>query len=175
MFKDASFWQIIVGNVITAALWCLAMFVLCISFKPSFFSEKKGLYLPREWEKNGKWYAKYLKINVWKDHLPQHNGKKGFSKEHLGNHITVEYIDRFIMETCRGEWDHWMCAMYFFVSLLINPFGIGLILGLLIFIGNLPFIAIQRYNRLRLQILRKRVLREQQRMGRAQNEETVMA
>lgn len=175
MFKDASVLQIIVGNLITAALWCFAMFLLCISFKPSFFSEKKSLYLPREWEKNGKWYAKHLKINEWKDRLPQHNGKKGFSKEHLGNTITVEYIDQFILETCRGEWDHWMCGMYFFVSLLINPFGVGFLIGLLILVGNLPFIIIQRYNRFRLQTLRKRMLREQQRIGRAQSEGAVMA
>ena len=80
-------------------------------------------------------------------------------------HITLSYLDRFIMETCRGEWDHWMCCLYAIISLIINPFWIGLILGILVLLGNLPFIAIQRYNRFRLQTLRKRLLREQARMA----------
>lgn len=77
----------------------------------------------------------------------------------MENHITLSYLDRFIMETCRGEWDHWMCSLYMIVSLIINPFWIGLLLGILVLVGNLPFIAIQRYNRFRLQTLRKRMLR----------------
>ena len=39
----------------------------------------------------------------------------------------------------------------------------GLIFGFLILLGNLPFVAIQRYNRIRLLTLRKRRVREMER------------
>ena len=159
--REASIWTILFVNVILAAVWHFMMFIACLKVKLSRFDPKLRFYQAKAWEKNGRWYSKYLKINAWKDHLPQHTGKDGFTKEH----ITLSYLDRFIMETCRGEWDHWMCSLYMIVSLIINPFWIGLLLGILVLVGNLPFIAIQRYNRFRLQTLRKRMLREQERIA----------
>ena len=163
--REASIWTILFVNVILAAVWHFMMFIACLKVKLSRFDPKLRFYQAKSWEKNGRWYSKYLKINAWKDHLPQHTGKDGFTKEHMENHITLSYLDRFIMETCRGEWDHWMCSLYMIVSLIINPFWIGLLLGILVLVGNLPFIAIQRYNRFRLQTLRKRMLREQERIA----------
>ena len=46
---------------------------------------------------------------------------------------------------------------------IFNPFPLGLIFGFLILLGNLPFVAIQRYNRIRLLTLRKRRVREMER------------
>ena len=163
--RGASIWIILLVNIILAVIWHFLMFFACLKVKLSRFDPNLRFYQAKPWEKNGRWYSKYLKINVWKDHLPQHTGKDGFTKEHMESHITLSYLDRFIMETCRGEWDHWMCCLYAIISLIINPFWIGLILGILVLLGNLPFIAIQRYNRFRLQTLRKRLLREQARMA----------
>ena len=68
---------------------------------------------------------------------------------------TIEYVDEFIFETCRGEWDHWMNCLFVIVALIINPLFLGLIVAAVTLLCNLPFIAIQRYNRFRLQTLRK--------------------
>ena len=51
-----------------------------------------------------------------------------------------------------------LCAV---LLLVINPIGFGLLFAFLDLLGNLPFAAIQRYNRFRLQTLRKRRLRTQ--------------
>ena len=60
-----------------------------------------------------------------------------------------------------------MCCLYCIISFIVNPvlynFQVALIFALLALIINLPFVAIQRYNRFRLQVLRKRLLREQAR------------
>lgn len=163
--REASIWELLIVNLILAVIWHLSMFVACISVKTTLFDPERKWYQAKPWEKNGRWYSKNLKINSWKDRLPQHTGKDGFTKKHMESDITIEYLDRFIMETCRGEWDHCMCTLYLLVSLIINPFVFGLLFGLLVVLVNLPFIAIQRYNRFRLQTLRKRMLREQSRMG----------
>jgi glycosyl-4,4'-diaponeurosporenoate acyltransferase len=164
--RNASPWTVFFLNVLLFSLWSYLMFLACITVKKSTFNPERAMYLPKTWEQNGKWYSKNLKINEWKDRLPQHIGKDGFSKAHLTD-LSLEYLDEFIMETCRGEWDHRMCCLYAVISLLINPFLFGLLFALIPLLINLPFIAIQRYNRFRLQTLRKRLLREKARALRA--------
>jgi glycosyl-4,4'-diaponeurosporenoate acyltransferase len=60
-----------------------------------------------------------------------------------------------------------ICAV---VTLIINPLLVGVLISSFILIGNLPFALVQRYNRFRLQILRKRRVRERLRSaGMEQN------
>ncbi len=91
--------------------------------------------------------------------MPQHIGKDGFSKEHLTD-ISIDYVDEFIFETCRGEWVHLKNCICIVVTMLINPLLVGIVFSFLIMLGNLPFAVIQRYNRFRLQVLRKKLLRD---------------
>ena len=85
--------------------WHVAVFLACVKIPTAFFDATKSRYLPKKWEKGGRWYRDNLKIQLWKDKLPQHIGKGGFSKAHLTD-VSIEYLDEFIMETCRGEWMH---------------------------------------------------------------------
>ena len=73
------------------------------------------------------------------------------------------------METCRGEWMHLRGALCAVITLLINPLFVGLVFSILIFLGNVPFAIIQRYNRFRLLVIRKKLLRDLRsgEMGRA--------
>lgn len=157
MLSDQPLITTILVNILLGAVWHYATFFICIFKDTASFSPDKKMYQPHKWENGGKFYSDVLKINQWKDLLPQHIGKDGFSKNHLDD-ISIEYIDRFIMETCRGEWNHKMNCWFFVIIMLINPLFIGLILTFLLFMGNLPFVFIQRYNRLRLQKLRKAVI-----------------
>ena len=157
MLSDQSLIITILLNILLGALWHYATFFICIFRDTASFSPDKKMYRMRKWENGGRFYSDVLKINQWKDLLPQHIGKDGFSKDHLDD-ITIEYIDRFIMETCRGEWNHRMNCWFFVIIMLMNSFFMGLILTFFLFLGNLPFVFIQRYNRFRLQKLRKAVI-----------------
>lgn len=161
MFRGANFFDIFLCNIVLAAVWCVSAFIACVKLPTSFFSFEKKRYLPKKWERNGRWYKDHLRIHKWKDRLPQHIAKDGFSKSHLTN-VSIEYLDEFIMETCRGEWLHLTDCLLVVVLLLINPFPIGLLFAFLDCIGNLPFAIIQRYNRFRLLQLRKKVLHDMQ-------------
>ncbi len=158
MFRDLEYERLIIINIILLALWTLVCFLACIIIKESYFNPDKPMYKMKKWEKSGKWYVKNLKIKAWKDILPQHIGRNGFSKEHFTD-SSIDYIDKFIMETCRGEWDHSMNCLYAIIAILINPFWIGILFAFITLLINLPFIAIQRYNRFRLLTVRKRVSR----------------
>ncbi len=172
MLRNTTTLQAVLINVLLMALWHFSMFIACITASKSLFRPNRPLYQQRSWERNGRWYSDKLHIKKWKDHLPIHTGKGGFDKSHMDGK-TIEYVDEFIFETCRGEWDHWMNCLFVIVALIINPLFLGLIVAAVTLLCNLPFIAIQRYNRFRLQTLRKHILREMERAGAAH--EQVMA
>ena len=159
-----NFWEILLYNIAFVGAWHVVAFVLCVYGSPSWFDFRRKRYQMFKWEKNGKWYVKYLKIKLWKDLVPTHVGKQGFSKDHLDTEdLSIHYLAAFLLETCRGEWDHSLCAFCAVPVVIFNPFPLGLIFGFLILLGNLPFVAIQRYNRIRLLTLRKRRVREMER------------
>lgn len=151
--------QIILINILLIVFWHLIVLFMCKNIKnKKFFSSKKFIYIPKKWEENGNFYVKKLKIKKWKDKLPQYVAKNGFSKKNLQSltKLSPEYIERFILETCIAEWNHIMCCMYFVLSFIINPFYYGIIFSVIPIIANVPFIFIQRYNRIRFLKLKHR-------------------
>ena len=105
------------------------------------------LLRPRRFEDGGRLYAKRLRIDEWKDRLPEAGAlfAGGVSKAHVGR----DDLERFVVETRRAELAHWWAAGASPLFVLWNPWYA---LPLLVAYGlgvNLPFIAIQRYNRLR--------------------------
>ena len=93
-------------NIIIVSAYHFIIFAICVKLPQSSFDENKSRYQMKKFERNGKFYKQTLKINVWKEHVPQFTGKDGFSKEHMSNNVSVEYLNEFIAETCRAEWTH---------------------------------------------------------------------
>ena len=163
MLKGQSTLDAFLINFIFGVIWHYAILFICISLDDSVFYPDRRMYRCHKWEHGGKFYSDVLKINRWKDTLPQHIGKDGFSKEHIED-VSIEYIDRFILETCRGEWNHKMNCVFAVVLFGINGVTVvSVVLSVMTVAGNMPFAAIQRYNRFRLQKLRKTVLRKMER------------
>jgi len=111
------------------------------------------LLRPRRFETAGR-YRRWLRIHRWKDKVPDAGDlfRGGLSKRHLPAY-DVAGLQLFVRETRRAELAHWWALGCGPVFVLWNP---PLAAGLLVFYGvaaNLPFIVIQRYNRLRIQAL----------------------
>lgn len=168
MLKNQSFLNMFVWNLVIIGLWHMVVFLACVKLPNSKFNPAKERFSARSWEHGGRWYREKIKIQLWKDKVPQYIGKDGFSKEHFTD-LSLEYIDAFILETCRGEWMHLKNCICVVIMFLINPFLVGLVFSFFILLGNVPFAMIQRYNRFRLQVLRKKRLRDLQgnNMGQA--------
>lgn len=154
--------DVILINMMLMIIWHLTVLIICMVLPRSFFEPTKKLYVTRKWEKNGNLYIKNFKIKKWKDYLPQFVAKGGFSKKHLPSSKNVDagYLKVFISETCRAEWNHLMCSMYFIVSFCINSVENAVIFSLIPIICNFPFLIIQRYNRIRLLKLEKKYTRQ---------------
>ncbi len=114
--------------------------------------------------KQKKFYEK-LKIRKWKDKIPEIGHFTGFRKNKVAEPSSIEYVERFILETCYGELGH----------LWIIPFGFA-ILGLFFIsktwiaiaipvavvnaVLNVLPVFVLRYNRYKLEVLRKNLLRK---------------
>lgn len=155
MLTSSSALQTITTNIFLIIIWDLLIFLLCIKLDKKFFSPDRRLFQIRKWERDGQFYTNVLHIKKWKDLLPQHIGKNGFSKRNLTkfSKLSTSYIQEFIFETCRAEWNHTMCCLFPLVSFSINTFNYALTFSFVSIITNLPFIFIQRYNRIRLKKL----------------------
>lgn len=108
------------------------------------------LFRERRWELGGRVYEA-LFVKTWKDHLPDAGPwfKGGFRKGNLSSRST-DFLNKFVLETCRGELSHWLvmfsAPLFFFWN---RPWVGGLMVAYAV-LGNIPCIIVQRYNRIRL-------------------------
>lgn len=125
---------------------------------PTRLDRDPWLLRPRAFEAGGQFYRQRLAITRWKDRLPEAGDlfSGGISKSRLPTRDDAG-LRLFVRETRRAELGHWGAMAVSPVFLLWNP---PLASALLVAYGvgvNLPFIAIQRYNRQRAQsVLRAR-------------------
>ena len=125
----------------------IAGFVFAM-FPQKILLKLKNVFSLKSFEKDGKFYSKYLKINTWKDKLPQFSEitKFGFSKASL-NTVSSEYLEVFYIETMRAELTHWFLILISPIYLLFAAKTLPAFTIVGNIIGNVPFILIQRYNR----------------------------
>ena len=104
-----------------------------------------------------------LRLPLWKDRLPQFNPE--FDKRHLAAAPTPAYLRQFLEVTCHAEVIHELIALLGFLSLFscllcerpLDWLPFFFLIALFIGLCNLPFSAIQRYNRFRLMRLLARL------------------
>lgn len=166
------------------ALWLLVSFAsvllpslfvaIIIRLLPkSWFDYNKKIYHVSEKEKN---FLVKLGVRKWKDKVPDLGATVKFKKNELVDSKNIEYLKKFIQETCYGEMLHIFCIMSALLSLLFFPRNIFLTMALPIAIIysmiNVPSILIQRYNRPRLIKQLKRLERNRIVLDETQLEES---
>lgn len=135
---------------LNVALWPLIQLLLAWGF----------LRLPDAWLKppirgwsfeTPAFYEHWLGVKHWKDRLPDGARWLGgsFAKRNLDT-TDPAYLQRFILETWRGELCHG-CALGFIpLFFLWNPWWGNLVIIGYALAANVPCLIVQRYNRLRL-------------------------
>ena len=109
------------------------------------------LLRPRRWEHDGRTYERRLRIQRWKDRLPEAGAvfTGGVSKRRLPGSARREGLARFVAETRRAERGHWLALAGGPLFALWNPPSGVLLMTAYGLVVNAPFIAVQRYNRQR--------------------------
>lgn len=108
------------------------------------------LLRPRAFEADGRFYRDRLAIHRWKDRLPEAGAlfPGGMSKRALPGRDAVG-LRLFVRETRRAELAHWWAMACGPAFVLWNPPSASVLLVAYGVLVNLPFVLIQRYNRLR--------------------------
>ena len=114
--------------------------------------------------KEKKFYEK-LKIRKWKDYVPEIGQFTGFRKNKLIDPKSVEYLDRFLLESCYGEIGHFASIFLGFLILLAHPMhrvwlAVSIPVAIINGVLNLPSFIILRYNSYKLEVLRKSTIKK---------------
>ncbi len=121
----------------------------------------------RRVEAGGRLYERTFRIRRWKDRLPEAGDlfAGGVSKRQLPR-TGDGGLERFAAETRRAERAHWVSLTCLPLFPLWNPpIGVAILVAYGL-VANLPFIAVQRYNRARVdRILARRARRSGSRPG----------
>ncbi|MGK2948096.1 MAG: hypothetical protein ACSLFP_05955 [Acidimicrobiales bacterium] len=154
-----SFWGTLLANVVAWAVIHTASGYVVHRLPLGRLQHDGPLLGSRRWERDGRTYQRVLRIRSWKDHLPEAGAlfSGGVSKRELTGTLSGG-LPRFVAETRRAERGHWLALAAGPVFALWNPpSGLGLMVAYGVLV-NAPFIAVQRYNRLRaLKVLSRRV------------------
>lgn len=126
----------------------------------TWFHPQTWFFQTFPFERTGKCYEWIFLVRFWKDWLPDGAGwfKGGFPKRNLAK-ADPAYLQRFIVETCRGETVHWLAFSAAGIFFLWNEAWVGWIMVGYGFLSNTPCIVVQRYNRARL----RRIVKKQTR------------
>ena len=125
-------------------------------------------FRPRPWEAE-RFYRRVLRIGRWKDRLPEAGAlfAGGVSKRQV-TAAEGGGLERFVVETRRAEVGHTLCALCGPVFVLWNPPAAAVLLVAYGVLVNAPFVAIQRYNRMRAaRVLAARARRARGTTGRS--------
>ncbi|HMS25240.1 MAG TPA: hypothetical protein PKB15_06115 [Acidimicrobiia bacterium] len=144
--------QLIIIDSVLWALWS-ALVGYCASRLRQDALKKERLRVRADsWQL----YVRLLKIKKWKDKVPEAGAlfPGGKSKRRLVG-SNAQALDECAQESQRAEFVHWAILLLTPIFFFFNPiwlFGFMVLYG---FMANLPFIAIQRYNRSRVLRLKK--------------------
>lgn len=146
-------WAIVALNVAVWGGWSAIAGWLAHRRPVTAFERDSWLYRQRAFERGGVLYER-LGIRRWKDHLPEAGAlfTGGFSKRSLRSRDPA-VVARFVAETRRAEWAHWLIMSAAPVFLLWNWPWVEAVIVLYALTANLPCLLVQRYNRIRLQAL----------------------
>ena len=126
--------------------------LLCFHLPNRFFNPENALFRSYHWERGGDIYKRLFRIRRWKHLLPDGASvwkRRGYKKKKLTN-FTPENLNRYRIESARGELTHWLAIVPFWVfGFFVPPSVIGLMFLYAVII-NVPCILAQRYNRPRM-------------------------
>jgi glycosyl-4,4'-diaponeurosporenoate acyltransferase len=141
---------VIAANIVFWPTWTAAVGWAAQRTPDARFAREDVITRARPFERDGDFYRDDLSINRWKDRLPEAGAAYGGFAKHTVSGGDPAVMEQFLLETRRAEHAHWGMAAGWFATLLWNPWWAAGVNASVAASSNLPCIAVQRYNRLRL-------------------------
>ena len=132
---------------------------LCNQIPPKWVKDKKFFNVSKAEQR----FYERLGIRAWKDKSLELGGLGGFSKAKINDPNNPEYIERFLVESYKGEIDHIVGMIAGFTVIFIFPLKFAWFVGVPVAIVNAAInymsVMILRYNTPKLKTLYKRASR----------------
>lgn len=148
MWIELSPWVIVALNVLGIPLVHIAISWWSLRLPLADFQPNNFFYQIRSGEVAC--YERLFRVRSWKDRLPDAGPWfSGFSKSTLQQR-SRSYLTEFSLETCRGEFAHWIQLLLISLFIVWNPFPANLVIVGYAILSNLPCLISQRHTRGRL-------------------------
>ncbi len=120
----------------------------------TWFNPDSSLYRMRKWEGGGTVYQRLFRVRSWKRFLPfgGHLYPNTFSLQSL-QAFDIPYLERWLKESCRSEFCHWMLILPGFFFFFWNNVQMAWWMVIYAVVNNFFPIVVQRYNRPRVRNL----------------------
>jgi glycosyl-4,4'-diaponeurosporenoate acyltransferase len=138
-------------DVIAWAAIHLSIGYWCSKLPVERFNPNKRIYRTHAWEKDGEIYQRIFKVRAWKDYIPSGASvyASGYSIKNLRSYSIAD-LERWLCESCRAEFCHWMMIFPGFFFFLWNSIEVGWGMVAYAVLNNLVPIIMQRFNRPRI-------------------------
>ena len=141
---------VVAGNVAFWPAWTFVVGWIAQRTPDAQYLRENVVTRPHSIERDGDWYRVTWQIHRWKDRLPEAGALYGGFTKRTVSAGDVATMEQFVIETRRAELAHWGMAAGVLVTTLWNPWWAAGINAGVAASSNIPCIAVQRYNRLRL-------------------------
>lgn len=137
-------------NVLVCLGWSVGVGYVGHRRSPHAFATDRWWSRLHRFEERGSIYERTLHIKAWKDRLPELGAlfPGGFAKREARR--DREHLERFLIETRRAEWVHWVVFLLWPVFALWNPPWAVAVMLVYATATNGPCLVVQRYNRARI-------------------------
>lgn len=159
------FWSPLTTFFIDVILWIIIHFgigYVCSTIPIQKINADQHFYQTHQWEKEGFIYQHLFKVRAWKKYIPQGSKlyRNSYSLQHI-NSFDIAYLERWLKESVRAEFCHWIMIIpgFFF---LWNTLTGSIAILIYAFLTNLIPIILQRYNRPRIRQLLELVKNKQE-------------
>lgn len=162
MYIELPLSLMLVINIVVWLFFHMLISLLCMKIPDEWFITNKHLFKQLSWEKDGQIWDDIFSIRKWKSKLPDASlfMKKAYNKKSMRD-TSLETFNKFIIETRRAEFTHWVSILPAPVFFIWNPVWARLIIIIYALVANIPFILAQRYNRPRLERVYRMKYRQQ--------------
>lgn len=133
--------------------------LICLNIPDRYYNPNRFFYRAHRFEREGRIYDQIFRVSQWKHLLPDGGvvwKKRGFRKKNIAD-FSIENLNRFLVESARGELTHWLAIVPFWVFWFFAPPDVPWIMLGYALLVNMPCIIAQRFNRPRVRRLMEKI------------------
>lgn len=146
MLRSSGFGIALFINIIMICLWHFLSYIISRHIGSRRVDYRRFPYRTRDIERNGEFYVEYFAIDSWYRLLPSRLNQTAITPRRLRRQDALT-VKEYLQKTCRCELCSILNCFYIVWASVMDAPYMAFILGMIVILINLPFIAASRYCR----------------------------